>query len=65
ARAIGTFAAIHGDLKCRAVPRYPATAAPADAVHQEEKKIGVGELLAAVRKNTRVLHALNGKIREE
>ncbi|MDD1677485.1 MAG: tRNA 4-thiouridine(8) synthase ThiI [Methanomicrobiales archaeon] len=65
ARSIGTYAAIHGDLKCRAVPRYPATAALADAVHREEEKIRVPDLLTAVRAHTRVLHALNGKIREE
>jgi thiamine biosynthesis protein ThiI len=64
ARSIGTYAAVHGDLTCRAVPRYPATAAPADTVREEEEKLGIPGLLAAVSANVRTLRALNGTIRE-
>jgi thiamine biosynthesis protein ThiI len=65
ARSIGTYAAVHGDLACRAVPRYPATAAPAGVVHEEEEKLGIPDLLAAVSTSVRTIRALNGKIREE
>jgi thiamine biosynthesis protein ThiI len=64
ARSIGTYTAVHGDLKCRAVPRYPATAALAEAVRREEEKVGVAGLLATACETIRTLHALDGKIRE-
>jgi thiamine biosynthesis protein ThiI len=65
ARAIGTYEVIRGDLRCRAVPRYPATAADAAAVRNHEEKVGISDLFSTISSRVRTISALNGRIKEE
>jgi thiamine biosynthesis protein ThiI len=62
ARRIGTFDAYPGDLTCRAVPHMPATAAVLEAVHENEQKMGIDEIITATLSRVRYVTALNCEI---
>ncbi len=64
ARKIGTFEQTKGELCCRAVPRYPATAAREVPVKQAEERIGISALADAAAREARKIRALNGEIEE-
>ncbi len=64
ARKIGTFEQTKGELCCRAVPRYPATAAREDPVQQAEERIDISALADAAARDARRIRARNGEIEE-
>ncbi len=65
ARRIGTFDAHPGDLKCRAVPSMPATAADLESVKTCEMKMDIDGITAGTLSGLRFLTALNGEIVEK
>ena len=65
ARRIGTFDAHPGDLRCRAVPSMPATAADLESVKKCEEKVDIDEITAGTLSGLRFVTALNGEIVEE
>ena len=64
ARRIGTFDAHPGDLRCRAVPSMPATAADLESVKKCEEKMDIDEITAGTLSDLRFVTALNGEIME-
>jgi thiamine biosynthesis protein ThiI len=65
ARRIGTFDSHPGDLKCRAVPSMPATAAVLGEVKKCEGKMDIDEISAGTLSRLRFVTALNGEIVKE
>jgi tRNA uracil 4-sulfurtransferase len=65
ARMIGTFDAHPGDLKCRAVPSMPATAAVLEAVKEAETKMDIDEIVRKTLSDLRFVTALNCEIIKE
>jgi tRNA uracil 4-sulfurtransferase len=65
ARRIGTFDAHPGDLKCRAVPSMPSTAADVVSVKKCEEKLDIDEITHGALGGLRFVTALNGQILQE
>ena len=65
ARRIGTFDAHPGDLKCRAVPSMPATAADLGSVKKCEEQMDIETITEGTLSDVRFVTALNGKILQE
>jgi thiamine biosynthesis protein ThiI len=60
-RRIGTFDQTHGELCCRAVPRYPATAAALETVRRLEESIEAVDLAKDAARDPERLVAKNGE----
>jgi thiamine biosynthesis protein ThiI len=60
-RKIGTFDQKQGDLRCRAVPKNPATATLPDEIHEAETAVGMEQLIEKAMDRISVIRALNGK----
>jgi thiamine biosynthesis protein ThiI len=65
ARMIGTFDSHPGDLRCRAVPNIPATAAVPEAIQECELKMDIDEIVRKTLSDLRFVTALNCGILKE
>ena len=65
ARKIGTFDQYPGDLACHAVPRMPATKAPAAEIREYEEKMDIDGLVHQASCSLRCVTARDGMITRE